>query len=76
VDTPFEQRSGEFNIADGPATIDNERDLPASRQTDWGANDSARYFGEPAIAWQELSGFTLKTVVLRASRRKPLSAGC
>jgi 5'-nucleotidase/UDP-sugar diphosphatase len=64
VDTPFEQRSGEFNVADGPTTLD---DVQTYRivTTDWGAKNSARYFGEPAIAWQVQPGATLKTVVLR-----------
>ena len=34
--------------------------------TDWGAKNSARYFGEPAIAWHEQPDSTLKTIVLRA----------
>ncbi len=65
VDTPFEQRGGEFNVADGPATIDNARTYRIAT-TDWGAKHSARYFGEPAIAWQEQPGSRLKTLVLGA----------
>jgi 2',3'-cyclic-nucleotide 2'-phosphodiesterase (5'-nucleotidase family) len=65
--TPFEQRGGEFNIADGPAAIDDAKTYRIAT-TDWGAKNSARYFGEPAPGWQELSGSTLKTVVLRALR--------
>jgi 5'-nucleotidase/UDP-sugar diphosphatase len=65
VDTPFEQRGGEFNVADGPATIDNAKAYRIAT-TDWGARNSARFFGEPAIAWQEQPNSTLKSVVLRA----------
>jgi 5'-nucleotidase/UDP-sugar diphosphatase len=65
VDTPFEQRGGEFNVADGPATIDNAKAYRIAT-TDWGAKNSARFFGEPAIAWQEQGGSTLESVVLRA----------
>ena len=65
VDTPFEQRGGEFNAADGPATLDEAKTYRIIT-TDWGAKNSARYFGEPAIAWRQLSDTTLKAVVLRA----------
>ena len=65
VDTPFEHRGGEFNVADGPATLDDATTYRIAT-TDWGAKNSARYFGEPAIVWQEQSGSTLKTIVLRA----------
>jgi hypothetical protein len=62
VDTPFEQRHGEFCFAEGPAAID-----PAGRYTiattDWGARNSQAYFGEPAIGWQEKPGLRLKTLV-------------
>jgi 2',3'-cyclic-nucleotide 2'-phosphodiesterase (5'-nucleotidase family) len=65
VDTPFEQRAGEFNVADGPAALDEAKTYRIAT-TDWGAKNSARYFGEPAIAWQEQPDSTLKKVVLRA----------
>ena len=65
VDTPFEHRGGEFNVADGPATLDDATTYRIAT-TDWGAKNSARYFGEPAIVWQEQSGSSLKTIVLRA----------
>lgn len=64
-DTPFEQRGGEFNVADGPATIDDGRTYQIAT-TDWGAKNSARYFGEPPIAWHERPDTKLKTVVLGA----------
>lgn len=65
VDTPFGQRTGEFNVADGPTAIDDGKTYRIVT-TDWGARNSARYFGQPAIAWREQPGATLKTVVLRA----------
>ena len=34
--------------------------------TDWGAKNTARYFGEPAISWQEQPGMKLKAAVLDA----------
>jgi 5'-nucleotidase / UDP-sugar diphosphatase len=63
VDTPFEQRTGEFNVADAPTTLDDAKTYRIVT-TDWGARNSARYFGEPAIVWNEQAGATLKTVVL------------
>jgi len=63
--TPFERRAGEFNIADGPSTIDDAKTYRIAT-TDWGARNTARYFGEPALAWQEQSGVSLKPTVLRA----------
>ncbi len=65
VHTPFDQRGGEFNVADGPATIDDGRAYRIVT-TDWGAKNSARYFGEPAIAFEARPGLTLKAAVLRA----------
>jgi 2',3'-cyclic-nucleotide 2'-phosphodiesterase (5'-nucleotidase family) len=64
VNTPFDQRGGEFNVADGPATIDDARTYRIVT-TDWGAKNSARYFGEPVIAFEPRPGLTLKAVVLR-----------
>lgn len=64
-DTPFEQRGGEFNIADGPASIDNAKTYHIVT-TDWGAKNSARYFGDPAIEWRPRGGDSLKMIVLSA----------
>lgn len=64
-DTPFEQRRGEFTVAAGPPAIDDAK-MYRIATTDWGARNSARYFGEPAIAWQEQPGLMLKAVVLQA----------
>jgi len=63
ANTPFAQRQGEFNVADGPASIDDAKTYRIAT-TDWGAKNSARYFGEPAIEWREQSGPTLKAIVL------------
>ncbi|HEY4245568.1 MAG TPA: metallophosphoesterase [Lacunisphaera sp.] len=61
--TAFKKRSGEYLVAEGPKMI-----APAKRYriatTDWGARNSAKYFGLPAIEWQELSGPKLKARVL------------
>lgn len=65
AETPFDQRGGEFNVADGPTTIDDARTYQIAT-TDWGAKNSARYFGEPPISWQERPDTKLKMVVLGA----------
>ncbi|HEY8995447.1 MAG TPA: transglycosylase SLT domain-containing protein [Lacunisphaera sp.] len=61
-ETPFAQRGGEFNFASGPAALE-----PAKRYriatTDWGAKNTARYFGEPAITWTERPEVRLKALV-------------
>ena len=64
-ETPFEQRHGEFSFAAGPADIDPAKTYRIAT-TDWGAKNTARYFGEPAIAWQELPGLKLKAAALAA----------
>lgn len=64
-DTPFEQRQGEFSFADGPADIDPARTYRIAT-TDWGAKNTARYFGEPALAWREQPGPKLKAAALTA----------
>jgi 2',3'-cyclic-nucleotide 2'-phosphodiesterase (5'-nucleotidase family) len=68
ADTPFEQRGGEFNVADGPTTIDDAKTYRVATN-DWGAKNTARYFAEPAIAWQEQTGVTLNAAVLRTLGR-------
>lgn len=62
-DTPFELRRGEFSHAAGPAGIDPAKTYRIAT-TDWGAKNTARYFGEPAITWIELAGLRLKAAVL------------
>lgn len=62
-DTPFELRRGEFSHAAGPAGIDPAKTYRLAT-TDWGAKNTARYFGEPAITWREQAGLRLKAVVL------------
>lgn len=61
-ETPFAQRAGEFNFADGPAEIETGRRYRIAT-TDWGAKNTARYFGEPAIAWTERPELHLKALV-------------
>ncbi|MCC6415951.1 MAG: transglycosylase SLT domain-containing protein [Opitutaceae bacterium] len=61
-DTPFAERRGEFQFAVGPAQIDPSKTYTIAT-TDWGAKNSARYFGGPAIAWRERPGMELKSLV-------------
>lgn len=61
-ETPFALRGGEFNFAAGPAPVDTARRYRIAT-TDWGARNTARYFGEPAIAWQEQPSLRLKPLV-------------
>jgi 2',3'-cyclic-nucleotide 2'-phosphodiesterase (5'-nucleotidase family) len=61
-ETPFEQRRGEFSFADGPTEIDAKKRYRIAT-TDWGAKNTARYFGEPAISWSERADLNLKAVV-------------
>lgn len=67
-DTPFEQRKGEFSFADGPAEIDSAKTYRIAT-TDWGAKNTARYFGEPAIVWREQPGLKLKAAALSVLTR-------
>lgn len=62
-DTPFELRRGEFSHAAGPAGIYSAKTYRLAT-TDWGARNTARYFGEPAITWREQAGLRLKAAVL------------
>ena len=64
-DTPFEQRRGEFSFAAGPGKIEPGKNYRIAT-TDWGAKNTARYFGEPAIIWHELPALKLKAAVLPA----------
>lgn len=64
-ETPFAQRRGEFSFAVGPETIDPARTYRIAT-TDWGAKNTDRYFGLPAIAWHELPGVKLKAAALAA----------
>jgi 2',3'-cyclic-nucleotide 2'-phosphodiesterase (5'-nucleotidase family) len=68
-ETPFPQRKGEFNFAAGPETIDPAR-IYRIATTDWGAHNTARYFGDPALTWSEVPGLQLKAAALAALRPK------
>lgn len=61
-ETSFAQRGGEFNLASGPETVDPARRYRIAT-TDWGAKNTARYFGEPAITWTERPGLRVKALV-------------
>jgi 2',3'-cyclic-nucleotide 2'-phosphodiesterase (5'-nucleotidase family) len=63
-DSPFELRRGEFSFAAGPVTIDPAKTYRIAT-TDWGARNTARYFGEPAIIWTETApALKVKAAVL------------
>ncbi len=64
-DTPFEQRRGEFSFAAGTDTIDPKK-IYRLATTDWGAKNTTRYFGEPALIWHEQPALKLKAAVLPA----------
>ncbi len=63
VDTAFEKRRGEYLVADGPRMIDPTKRYRIATN-DWGARNSANYFGSPAIEWHESDGPKLKARVL------------
>ncbi len=69
-DTPFAQRHGEFSFAAGPATIDPMKTYRIAT-TNWGAKNTARYFGEPAISWTEQPALKLKALVQTALAQAP-----
>ncbi|MBI2498241.1 MAG: 5'-nucleotidase C-terminal domain-containing protein [Opitutae bacterium] len=69
-ETPFEQRRGEFSFAAGPAAVDPAKTYRIAT-TDWGAKNTARYFGEPAIAWREQPALKLKAAVRGALGAAP-----
>ncbi len=62
-ETPFAQRHGEFNFAAGPEKIDPARTYKIAT-SDWGAKNTARYFGSPALTWREAPGLKLKAAAL------------
>lgn len=64
-DTPFAERQGDFLAAAGPASVAPDRRYRIAT-TDWGAKNSARYFGRDVIAWKELPEVKLKAAVLAA----------
>lgn len=64
-DTPFERRRGEFSFAAGPDMIEPNKTYRLAT-TDWGARNTARYFGEPALVWHEQAALKLKAAALSA----------
>lgn len=64
-DTPFAERRGEYQFAVGPTQIDPAKTYTIATN-DWGMKNTARYFGEPPIAWQETPALKLKAIVLSA----------
>lgn len=74
-DTPFAERRGEFNYASGP----NPEGIRPGRlyriaTTDWGAKNSARYFGEPVIVWRDHPELNLKALLRARLGAAPLGA--
>lgn len=74
-ETPFAERRGEFCFAEGPSPAEI---VPAKRYTiattDWGAKNSARYFGEPALTWTERADLKLKPIVRARFARDRVAA--
>lgn len=68
-ETPFEQRNGEFNVAGGRLKNIEPGKTYRIATTDWGARNSDRYFGEPALAWQPHPSLRLKAAVLSGLQR-------
>ena len=62
-DISFARRHGEYLVAAGPEQIDPAKHYRIAT-TDWGARNTRNYFGEPAIAWQEIPGPKFKAHVL------------
>ncbi len=71
VDTPFEERRGEFQFADGPAATDID-DLRTYRMatTDWGMKNRGRYFGREDLVFVERPELRLKAVVAEALNQR------
>lgn len=63
--TPFEARHGEFLYATGPTTIDTTKTYRIVTN-DWGARNTARYFGEPTLTWTTLPDLRLKAAARQA----------
>jgi 5'-nucleotidase / UDP-sugar diphosphatase len=63
--TPFVERRGEFQFADGPAEIVAERRYRIAT-TDWGVRNRERYFGAEEIAFVEKPELRLKAIVSEA----------
>jgi 5'-nucleotidase/UDP-sugar diphosphatase len=61
--TPLADRKGEFSFAAGELENLAAEKIYRIATTDWGAKNTARYFGEPAIAWQEHPSLKLKPAV-------------
>ncbi len=65
--TPFAERLGDFLVAAAPENIAPDRRYRIAT-TDWGARNSARYFGLD-LGWQELPGAKLKAIATAALQR-------
>jgi 2',3'-cyclic-nucleotide 2'-phosphodiesterase (5'-nucleotidase family) len=65
ADTPFVERRGEFQFADGPAEIVAERRYRIAT-SDWGVRNRERYFGAEEIAFVEKPELRLKAIVSTA----------
>jgi 5'-nucleotidase/UDP-sugar diphosphatase len=64
--SPSVRSSGEVNFAGGRLErIDPDKSYKIAT-SDYGAKNTERYFGEPAIAWQEQPALKLKAAVLAA----------
>lgn len=70
LDTPFEERRGEFQFADGlsPEEIVPEQTYRMAT-TDWGMKNRGRYFGSEDIAFVERPELKLKAIVAEALKK-------
>ncbi len=71
VDTPFEERRGEFQFADGLAAAEiDEARMYRMATTDWGMKNRGRYFGREDLVFVERPELRLKAVVAEALNGK------
>lgn len=71
VDTPFEERRGEFQFADGPALAEiDEARMYRMATTDWGMKNRGRYFGREDLVFVERPELRLKAVVAEALNQR------
>jgi 2',3'-cyclic-nucleotide 2'-phosphodiesterase (5'-nucleotidase family) len=64
-DTPFVERQGEFQFADGPAEIVGAQQYRIATN-DWGVRNRERYFGAEEITFSEKPELRLKAIVSAA----------
>jgi 2',3'-cyclic-nucleotide 2'-phosphodiesterase (5'-nucleotidase family) len=68
ADTPFRERQGEFQFAEGPSEIASGQTYRIGT-TDWGVRNRMRYFGTDEIEFVEQPSLKLKAIVAAALAR-------